>query len=219
MTCTMSHDIDVILDNDSFVSQKKKRRRTRKLEHKSKLVNKCAEVVQKQPDSQEKVDGKISCPGLAGKPLNEQMVVNDDIYCQHSSLKESVRITEIGDSDGTRSTEADWHKICEDVSIKDTAINNCSSVHQSTESSCLVSSDSLQKHSGGHRAGYDAFMTGFAMAHFICRHGNSNRPCFGLKQYVNRLCLSGKDVGLLISKSSFAKCSKDHLIKLSKIKK
>lgn len=78
----------------------------------------------------------------------------------------------------------------------------------------------------GHRAGHDAFMTAFCFASFIAQK-TSSRPdsstvmstCWKdlVADVRNRICLSGKDFPLLIQKSAFAKCSKFHLEKYSRL--
>ncbi|ELT96816.1 hypothetical protein CAPTEDRAFT_205148 [Capitella teleta] len=67
----------------------------------------------------------------------------------------------------------------------------------------------------GHRAGFDAFMTGFIFAFFCARYGESNgKESFidsvGFQEYRNKLFLSGKDIPLQVLKSGFAKTSKQH---------
>ena len=77
----------------------------------------------------------------------------------------------------------------------------------------------------GHRAGFDAFMTGFVFAHFIATHGDfkvlpqyPKLSDLGMQDYQNRIVLSGKDIPLQIIKSNFAKNSKEHTEKIGAIK-
>ncbi|XP_074642212.1 target of EGR1 protein 1-like isoform X2 [Tubulanus polymorphus] len=76
----------------------------------------------------------------------------------------------------------------------------------------------------GHRAGFDAFMTGFTMGTFIAKYGKSvsDNPIklsdFGIQELVNRIYLSGKDYALQIKKSDFSKPSKGHRIKIQMLK-
>ena len=91
-----------------------------------------------------------------------------------------------------------------------------------------VSSSNRDLHSSrteGHRAGFDAFMTGFVFAHFIATHGDfkvlpqyPKLSDFGMQDYQNRIVLSGKDIPLQIIKSNFAKNSKEHTEKIGAIK-
>lgn len=72
---------------------------------------------------------------------------------------------------------------------------------------------------GLHRAGFDAFMTGYAFATFVLSYakhrpsGNLDAEELGLNELVNRLCLSGKTVPLLIRESNFTKHSAKHVEK------
>ncbi|XP_070564072.1 target of EGR1 protein 1-like [Ptychodera flava] len=78
----------------------------------------------------------------------------------------------------------------------------------------------------GHRAGFDAFMTGFAMATFVSNLGTCKlegqavpfTEKYQLGNLVNRLCLSGKDIPLQIVKSNFSKTSSHHKEKMKQLK-
>ncbi|XP_033737559.1 target of EGR1 protein 1-like [Pecten maximus] len=76
--------------------------------------------------------------------------------------------------------------------------------------------------SGKHRAGFDAFMTGYIMASYVSEYGtyrgSLNIENVGLEQIRNLVYLTGKDIALSVVKSGFAKTSKDHREKLSKIR-
>ncbi len=78
---------------------------------------------------------------------------------------------------------------------------------------------------GGHRAGFDAFMTGFVFCHFVAKFGRfrdlPSRPQMsdlGMQDFQNKITLSGKDIPLQIMKSNFAKTSKEHSDKIAKLK-
>jgi len=93
------------------------------------------------------------------------------------------------------------------------------------DASCVPSTcDALPAQlSGCHRAGYDAFMTGFAFAVFATKYGGlgctkkeiESGCCDGdrLATFANKLCLSGKDFPLQVVKGNFAKLSQAHLKK------
>lgn len=80
--------------------------------------------------------------------------------------------------------------------------------------------------SGAHRSGYDAFMTGYALACIITSH--CSEPPFsrstlhsksnGLKSFMNCVFLTGKDMPMKIRKGNFDKTSKDHDVKLAEIR-
>ncbi|XP_060578955.1 target of EGR1 protein 1-like [Ruditapes philippinarum] len=69
---------------------------------------------------------------------------------------------------------------------------------------------------GGHRAGYDAFMTGFIYAVYRASGG---KWIDKTEEWRNKLYLGGKDYPLSVSKSSFSKHSKQHLEKIGTIRK
>ncbi|XP_035700075.1 target of EGR1 protein 1-like [Branchiostoma floridae] len=76
---------------------------------------------------------------------------------------------------------------------------------------------------GCHRAGFDAFMTGFAMATMVCKLGklckeaDSFTTMFQLEEFANRVYLSGKDFPLQIARSAFAKPSNHHKAKFQRL--
>merc|ERR1712129_91243 len=78
--------------------------------------------------------------------------------------------------------------------------------------------------SGGHRAGYDAFMTAFSFSTFLVHQTqlpvapDSFWPA-GIKadKLANRIYLVCKDFPLLVQKSAFAKCSVQHDQKMRRL--
>ena len=81
------------------------------------------------------------------------------------------------------------------------------------------------RRTGGHRAGYDAFMTGLAFASFIAKYGKYGDIAtgdkllgLGLEEFYNKVALSGKDIPLQIAKSAFSKTSKEHRDKIQRIR-
>ena len=81
----------------------------------------------------------------------------------------------------------------------------------------------LDKNSHGHRAGFDAFMTGCIFAWSVVAYGQSSRvdnaeratPACSVTntEFINRVYLGGKDFPLHVTHSGFAKPSKCHLEK------
>ena len=78
---------------------------------------------------------------------------------------------------------------------------------------------------GGHRAGFDAFMTGMAFAFFIAKYGSfedidadMSLIEFGMEDYVNKVALSSKDIPLQIMKSAFSKTSREHKEKIQRLR-
>jgi len=83
---------------------------------------------------------------------------------------------------------------------------------------------STNSNSGGHRAGYDAFMTAFSFSTFLVHQTQlpatptSFRPeIIKADKLVNRIYLVCKDFPLLVQKSAFAKCSVQHDAKMRRL--
>ena len=85
--------------------------------------------------------------------------------------------------------------------------------------------------SGGHRAGFDAFMTGFVMACILSKHTSvenvENRmvgagieldQLSGVEKFTNKIYAAGKDQPMIISKSNFCVPSKEHQEKLKRLR-
>lgn len=77
---------------------------------------------------------------------------------------------------------------------------------------------------GCHRAGYDAFMTGFCLTTFLVHHTKIpltpqswTSAHLNTQKILNRIYLACKDFPLLVQKSAFAKCSGQHHLKLSRL--
>lgn len=88
------------------------------------------------------------------------------------------------------------------------------------------SSVSPRQH-GSHRAGFDAFMTGFALACIVNEQGKfpsegeeeegRQLEGFGMSREANKLALTGKNIPMLIMKSSYAKSSQAHREKMERL--
>ncbi|CAB4018418.1 Hypothetical predicted protein [Paramuricea clavata] len=76
----------------------------------------------------------------------------------------------------------------------------------------LLTKASTNTASGNHRAGFDAFMTGFSMATYYHRFKTQDAATFaeGIPDFINKLNLSGKDIPLKIEKSQYCKTSANH---------
>lgn len=67
--------------------------------------------------------------------------------------------------------------------------------------------------SGVHRAGFDAFMTGYALIFFSMKFAGwtgEEDDEFFVEEFKNKISLSGKDYPLLLQSSAFAKTSAYH---------
>lgn len=78
---------------------------------------------------------------------------------------------------------------------------------------------------GGHRAGFDAFMTGFIFASIVSEKGkwtSKDDPFtaghIGLLDQVNRMYLMGKNIPFLIRTGTYANKSAKHCSKIMKVR-
>lgn len=106
-----------------------------------------------------------------------------------------------------------------------------SSIHCDARNASAADSSSCAKalppnRSGGHRAGFDAFMTGYIFASLVIKHGRSAEGAttvnslsdFGIaEEFGNKVYLGGKDFPLQIAQSNFAKPSKLHAEKWARL--
>ena len=119
----------------------------------------------------------------------------------------------------------------ESVGSRDSNTQNVTEESVSMEQLSVQESDKPsdninEQRTEGHRAGFDAFMTGFIFACNILEYGQVKKATSGsemsfkdfkMEEYGNKLCLTGKDIPLQIIRSSFSKTSKDHKEKLQRI--
>lgn len=85
-------------------------------------------------------------------------------------------------------------------------------VMQATPATQKMEDSGKKVEEGTHRAGFDAFMTGYIFAYTGTLGGTSGPELGGTS--LNKLYLSGKSVPLHIVKSSFCKSSKAHSLKM-----
>ena len=145
-------------------------------------------------------------PGKASNVENMESVPENDI--ERSTNVGDVSMESIGPGEDSLSSDM----VTADSGGPNPASEQSTDVHSSRTE--------------GHRAGFDAFMTGFVFAHFISKHGDfkylpsggTSMTDLGMQDFQNRVALSGKDIPLQITKSNFAKTSKDHNEKISSIK-
>ena len=106
---------------------------------------------------------------------------------------------------------------------KKTKTDNCDTKESKVKADCDTDGVTKVK-TGGHRAGYDAFMTGFSFVSFLVHHTQlpahpESWAAHHLKteKIVNKIYLVSKDFPLLLQKSAFAKCSGQHDAKMKRL--
>jgi hypothetical protein len=80
------------------------------------------------------------------------------------------------------------------------------------KSSCNNTSSATN---GGHRAGIDAFMTGYCLATYLVQCGNKS---LDNNSWLNKISLSGKEVPLTLARSHFSRPSASHTRKMKLLK-
>ena len=185
--CPKSHDLDLIIDIDEFTKDRKSRKRKRR----------------KQNQLSKGVDNVTG----TGAYVDADSDAVSDI---------SVNLATDGLENGMDTEE----KIDTNQRLKENGVVNGSKVHVGvTDNTCknCGKSTNLLSSSGGHRAGYDAFMTGFIYAVYLTQLSGIEREG-KMAEWKNKLYLCGKDYPLSVSKSNFSKQSKEHLEKIAKIR-
>lgn len=193
--CPLSHDTDLIVLQDEMNKEDKRKKRKRQ---------------------RNKKKGGEDSSVFEGAPENKMPHMETD--AQEKSVNEP------------NMNEGDEHKNSGSVptsAVKTSDVDNgAESMEQDiTKKSVTFSPQKKKPDTGTHRAGFDAFMTGFIFAHSCAidrkteaREDESEIAEQEEEQWlsscVNKVYLSGKSVPLIIVKSSFAKSSKAHLQKI-----
>lgn len=193
--CSLSHDTDLIVLHDELNKDDRRKKRKR---HRNK---------KKGGDDVE--DSSVS----EGAPENKTPHMETDVQ-EKSAIEPHMNETE----EPKKSTSL----AISNVTTPDTD-NGTESKNQDVMLKPNMGSPQKKKpDTGTHRAGFDAFMTGFIFAHSFVndRKAKAESEDSGMEteQWVpsclNKVYLSGKSVPLIIVKSTFAKSSKAHQQKI-----
>lgn len=141
-----------------------------------------------------------------------------DVILDHEAQKKEKKRSRKRKRKGKTKTITHCSQGCPDDSVDTTSpISDTSPKSPTVSEETSLTNDkpatvATNSASGTHRAGFDAFMTGFCMATYFHRYGNPgvSRMVERLPDFVNKLNLSGKDVPLKITKSQYCKTSTNH---------
>lgn len=193
----MSHDTDLIIQNDEKIKQDKRKKRKRK---------------NKKKDSQGQPDvPPDTCESPEGKRTHlENMELEAEVDLQDQAMPKC-------EPEHQKTVSDEPEDSAHGVEPTKTASKNGTDESQPEASSVASETTKEKKVEGGtHRAGFDAFMTGyiFAFAKNLTAKTEESTSAALLSGCLNKLFLSGKSVPLHVAKSTFSKSSKAHVHKM-----
>ncbi|XP_030629875.1 target of EGR1 protein 1 [Chanos chanos] len=207
--CSMSHDTDLIIQQDERSREDKRKKRKRK---------------KKQKAVQEEANAPVEkerCASPDSKRANvEDMEQEEKRQDQEGTgtgtgppVPQPVSGAEAADKNPPNTTAGEENR----NSVSESKPDTSDGPHSATLTPETGDGTKDRKLEGGtHRAGFDAFMTGyiFAFASCLAAKPEESNPESWVPGCANKLYLSGKSVPLHVAKSTFSKSSKAHVRKM-----
>ncbi|XP_057713614.1 target of EGR1 protein 1 [Corythoichthys intestinalis] len=198
--CPFSHDTDlIILQDDKSKDDKRKKRKRQKKKKREGELDDDSSVSEGAPQN------KI--PHLEMNPDESHQVVTEGCL-ESADLEDGNTNTELHEGENLKRDSND-DRICEDKL-------------QSTNTEMTTGTSENKAESGTHRAGFDAFMTGYIFAYSCTlvkkeeEDASEEKLIWPLTSF-NKVYLSGKTTPLNIVKSTFSKSSKAHVQKMEMV--
>ncbi|XP_043555041.1 target of EGR1 protein 1 isoform X3 [Chiloscyllium plagiosum] len=213
MKCSLSHNTDLIIEEDERNNDKKKKKVRRK----------------RKQNTAELTDNPTNC--MFADNVTPTDIPPSKLLCDNASMEQKREIIgelmqekSASDTQLPKTTfeEESKDNPCGVMDTEEKILSNNKKENHPEGQECtgtkLVEKSKIEKCEGGtHRAGFDAFMTGFIMAYILMwKNGESSSTKMDpwLPDCHNKLYLSGKTLPLQICKSSFSKSSKVHQAKI-----